>query len=225
MDSRGFRNNNPLNLSWRADDVWQGLDEPPCDTPPKGYTALCRFTDPVWGIRAAARQLLAYQDRHKLRTTRQIITRWAPPGVDDNHTMSYIAMVATRIGKTPDEPLNLHSYADLKPLVEAMIDFENTGHGHPYSPQQIDRALELAGVPKPKPKALADTEVIAAASTTTGTTGLVGVGAVQDQIQDAGNALSPYAYMSKWIMFACLALTLIGVGLGIYTTMRRRKGP
>lgn len=225
MDSRGFRNNNPLNLSWRADDVWQGLDEPPCDTPPKGYTALCRFTDPVWGIRAAARQLLAYQDRHKLRTPRQVITRWAPPGVDDNHTIAYIAMVATRIGKTPDEPLNLHSYADLKPLIEAMIDFENTGHGHPYSPQQIDRALELAGVPKPKPKALADTEVIAAASTTTGTTGLVGVGAVQDQIQDAGSALSPYAYMSKWVMFACLALTMIGVSLGIYTTLRRRSQP
>lgn len=225
MDSRGFRNNNPLNLSWRAEDVWQGLDEPPCDTPPKGYTALCRFTDPVWGIRAAARQLLAYQDRQKLRTTRQIITRWAPPGVDDNHTIAYVSMVSTRVGKTPDEPLNLHAYADLKPLVEAMIDFENAGHGHPYSPQQIDRALELAGVPAPKPRAMADTEIIAAASTTTGTTGLVGVGAVHDQLQDAGNALSPYAYMSKWVMFACLALTMIGVGLGIYTTLRRRSQP
>lgn len=225
MNSRGFRNNNPLNLSYRPEDVWQGLDEPPYDTPPKGYTALCRFVDPVWGIRAAARQLLAYQDRHHLRTVRQIVTRWAPPGVDDNHTIAYIAMVATRIGKTPDGVLDLHKYADLKPLMEAMIDFENTGHGHPYSAQQIDRALELAGVPKPKPAAMADKEVISAVSTTTGTTGLVGVGAVQDQIQDAGNALSPYAYMSKWIMFACLALTLIGVGLGIYTTMRRRKGP
>lgn len=225
MDSRGFRNNNPLNLSWRAEDVWQGLDDPPADTPPKGYTPLCRFTDPVWGIRAGARQLLAYQDRRKLRTVRKIVTAWAPPGVDDNHTISYISMVSTRIGKTPDEVLDLHRYEDLKPLIEAMIDFENTGHGHPYSAQQIDRALELAGVPRPKPAAIADTEVIAAASTTTGTTGLVGIGAVQDQIQDAGSALSPYAALSKWIMFACLGLTLLGVGLGIYTTLRRRGQP
>lgn len=225
MDSRGFRNNNPLNLSWREEDVWQGLDDPPKDVPPKGYTALCRFTDPVWGIRAGARQLLAYQDRHKLRTIRQFITKWAPPGVDDNHTSGYIAFVAMRVQKEPDERLDLHTYEDLKPLIEAMIDFENTGHGHPYSAQQIDRALELAGVPRPKPRAMADTEVIAAASTTTGTTGLVGIGAIHDQIQDAGNALSPYAYMSKWVMFACLGLTLLGVGLGIYTTLRRRGQP
>lgn len=225
MDSRGFRNNNPLNLSWRAEDVWQGLDEPPCDTPPKGYTALCRFTDPVWGIRAGVRQLLAYQDRHGCRTLRDFISRWAPAGVDDNHTEAYVQEVAEDMSVNPDSHVNMHVYAEARPFIEAMIDFENTGHGHPYSPQQIDRALELAGVPKPKPKALADTEVIAAASTTTGTTGLVGIGAVQDQIQDAGSALSPYAYMSKWVMFACLALTMIGVGLGIYTTLRRRSQP
>jgi len=225
MDSRGFRNNNPLNLSWRKEDQWQGLDMPPCDTPPAGYTALCRFTDPVWGIRAAARQLIAYQDRHGLRSIRQLITRWAPPGVDDNHTGAYVSMVATRTGKQPDVPVNLHDYDDLKPIMEAMIDFENTGHGHPYSPQQIDRALELAGVPKPKPSAGADPGVIAAASTTTGTTGLVGLGAVQEHVQDAGNALSPYAYLSKWAMFACLALTMAGVGIGLYLAVKGRKGP
>lgn len=225
MDSRGFRNNNPLNLSWRKEDEWQGLDTPPCDKPPRGYTPLCRFKDPVWGIRAAARQLIAYQDKHKLRSVRGIIRRWAPPGVDDNHTDAYIAMVADRMSVHPDSFINLHQYESLKPLMEAMIDFENEGYGHLYSPQQIDRALELAGVPAPKPSLMADTGAIATASTTTGTTGLVGVGAVQEHLQDAGNSLAPYAYMSKWVMFACLGLTIFGLVLSGYLLLSKRRQP
>jgi len=225
MDSRGFRNNNPLNLSYRPADEWQGLDNPAFDKPPAGYTALCRFTDPVWGIRAGCRQLIIYQDKHRCRTLRDFISRWAPAGVDDNHTEAYVQEVAGDMGVSPNARINMHVYAQARPFIEAMIDFENKGHGHPYSAQQIDRALELAGVPAPKPSAMADTGVIAAASTTTGTTGLVGIGAVQDQLQDAGNALSPYAYLSKWAMFACLGLTMLGVGLGLYKALSGRGQP
>jgi hypothetical protein len=110
------RNRNPGNIEHVPANKWQGLAEPPSDG------RFCRFTSHEFGIRALAALLVTYQDRHKLRTPRAIITRWAPQV--ENDTAAYIAVVARRIGVGPDDAIDLHRHDHLRPLVEAIIHHE-----------------------------------------------------------------------------------------------------
>ena len=89
---RGLRNNNPLNI--RKGGNWQGLDNPPDDG------AFCRFVSMEMGFRAAFKLLHRYYHKYKLRTTRDIIARWAPEG-DGNNTKRYARFVSLSIGRTP----------------------------------------------------------------------------------------------------------------------------
>ena len=109
---RGIRLNNPGNIR-RSDDPWQGLAREQRDR--EFFT----FEGEVYGIRALARMLITYQDRHRLRTIARIIHRWAPPS--ENDTASYTAAVERYTGVPADETLDLHRHEDLRPLVEAII--------------------------------------------------------------------------------------------------------
>jgi len=115
--TRGERNNNPLNLRWRAEIFWQGLADPPQD--PAGY---CRFATPIAGIRAGAKDL-----HNAWRAGRQsvaaIIMHFAPPG--ENDTKAYIIDVAMRMVAAPDEFLDLSERVELSDFVTAMIHHEN----------------------------------------------------------------------------------------------------
>ena len=91
--TRGYRNRNPGNIEHVPANKWQGLAEPPSDG------RFCRFTTHEFGIRALAALLVTYQDRHKLRTPRAIIERWAPKV--ENDTAAYVAVVARRLGVGP----------------------------------------------------------------------------------------------------------------------------
>ena len=213
MLPRGIRNHNPGNLR-RSADKWQGLA--PVQSDPEFFV----FRDAVYGIRALARTLITYQDRYGLRTIEKIIARWAPPA--ENDTLSYIASVVkqTRIGART--ALDLHSYADLRPLVEAIIRHENGMQ--PYTAAQIDKGLALAGVEKPH-RSLGRSRTVAAGTVATASTG--GAGAIEilqtavtfgfgTAVQTATDALSPladYLEIAKWALFA---LTLIGVGVMVY---------
>lgn len=90
---RGIRNFNPGNIRHVKGTRWQGMSANQNDP------AFVQFTGAQWGIRALARTLITYQDKHQLRTIRQIIGRWAPP--NENNTESYIRQVATRVGVSP----------------------------------------------------------------------------------------------------------------------------
>ncbi len=90
---RGIRNFNPGNIRHAKGTRWQGMSANQNDS------AFVQFTGPQWGIRAIARTLITYQDKHALRTIRQIISRWAPPS--ENNTESYIRQVAARVGVAP----------------------------------------------------------------------------------------------------------------------------
>ena len=58
----------------------------------------------AYGWRAAFRPLChTYYGKYKLRTIRDIITRWAPP--KENNTEAYIRRVTDRIGIGPDKEL------------------------------------------------------------------------------------------------------------------------
>lgn len=145
--SRGYRNRNPGNIDHNPANKWQGLDSPPLEFVPSDGSRprFARFVSHEYGIRALAVLLTTYQDRHGLRTIKGIVNRWAPG--NENNTGAYIAHVARRTGFDPDARLDLHTYAHLRPLVEAIIAHELGGQ--PYAASVIDEGLRLAGVPKP----------------------------------------------------------------------------
>lgn len=94
---RGLRNNNPLNIR-RSGDKWQGLRVLQEDR------EFFQFSEMKWGWRAAFRLLChTYYGKYKLRTIRDIITRWAPP--KENNTEAYIRRVTDRISIGPDKEL------------------------------------------------------------------------------------------------------------------------
>jgi hypothetical protein len=133
--ARGLRNNNPGNIEWN-DTPWQGLDTPPHDG------RFCRFVHAKWGIRAIARTLITYQDKHGINTVRGFINRWAPPV--ENDTGAYVQHVADKAGVRFDEVVNIQDYAVCRPIVEAIIRHENGKQ--PYKAWEIDEGLKLAGV-------------------------------------------------------------------------------
>lgn len=149
-ETRGVRNRNPGNLDWNTRVNWQGQTgiEP---APPGGRARFAVFSDPKWGIRAIARQLLSYQSQHDIRTVRGLINRWAPPG--ENNTGAYVAAVAAGIGVGPDDEINVDSAAVMTPLVKAIILHENGQN--PYPDSVISEGIRLAGVADAKPAPLA----------------------------------------------------------------------
>ncbi len=214
LTPRGIRNNNPGNLR-KTNDKWQGLTDPQTDA------VFCTFKSPIYGIRALARTLIAYQDDHNLRTIRQIISRWAP--TLENDTVAYIKAVVETTGFTPDQTLDMHTYNHLKPLVQAIIKHENGQQ--PYTATQIDKALVLAGV-EPPAKNLQHTRTVKGGQAATAAT--VGLGALEsirdslDPARDTLQTLVPYLDIAKWLL---LVITLLGVGVMLWARIDDyRKG-
>jgi len=196
--TRGYRNRNPGNIEHVPANKWQGLAEPPSDG------RFCRFTSHEFGIRALAALLVTYQDRHKLRTPRAIIERWAPKVEDD--TAADIAVVARRIGVGPDEAIDLHRHDHLRPLVEAIIHHECAGLAYPAA--VIDRALTLAGVPPAAP------ETVRQVATATGTgRGAMAVGAasVVTIAAQAAPAIQALGSLAPMVAIAVILATVLGV--------------
>lgn len=156
---RGVRNHNPGNIEDDGKTPWQGLASPRSDG------RFLRFVSAPYGIRALARTLIVYQDKRRaadgspIDTVREIIHRWAPPA--ENDTGSYVDSVAADLGVGPDDVIDLHQHAILRPLVVAIIGHENANHTYPTS--VVDEGLRLAGVvPASPPVAGKDPRVIAA---------------------------------------------------------------
>lgn len=211
---RGIRNNNPGNLR-RNSDPWQGLSER------QGDVEFFTFKDSVYGIRALARTLIAYQDKHDLRTIRQIVSRWAPP--TENNTNAYVRAVAADTGLDADQPLDMHRFEHLLPLTKAIIHHENGQQ--PYTDAQLTKALVLAGVEPEKPNLQASRTVKGGQTATAATAGLGVVEAIQQTIDPARDALVglvPYLEIAKWLL---LAITLVGIGVMFWARIDdHRKG-
>ena len=196
--TRGHRNRNPGNIEHSAANKWQGLAEPPSDG------RFCRFTGHEYGLRALAVLLVTYQDRHGLRTVRDIITRWAPPA--ENDTTAYLAAVVRRMGVGPDDPLNLHQHDHLRPLVEAIVAHECAGLTYPAA--VLDRALTLAGVPPAAPRTLA--QVAAATGTGRGAV-LVGAAGVATALAQAAPAIQALGGLAPVVAVAVVLAAVAGV--------------
>lgn len=169
---RGIRNNNPGNIRWG--DPWQGL-VPVEQRVDKDF---CQFNHSTYGIRAICRILISYQDKYKLKSVREIISRWAPP--IENDTTAYVNIVAQNMGVKPDATLDVYDYSIMKSLVEFIIKHEN-GKGPLksanswYSDDIITKGLLLAGI-EPKRKAIpVNTETVLAST--------VGAASLTDLVQ------------------------------------------
>lgn len=122
--TRGERNNNPGNLNYIEVRGWQG--QIGLELVPEGLSFTPRFGryDCVAnGIRAIARQLLAYQGFHGCRTPRDFVERWAPPS--ENSTDGYVKDVAAVLGVKPDTRIDLTDPATLAVMTRAIIRHEN----------------------------------------------------------------------------------------------------
>ena len=113
-ESRGIRNNNPLNIRHAKQNRWRGLRKEQTDK------SFCQFTEMKWGLRAAIRLMENYI-RRGAQTPRQIISRWAPPS--ENNTSGYITQACQRAGLDPDFPVLF--WADSKKLLRAMCWIES----------------------------------------------------------------------------------------------------
>jgi hypothetical protein len=131
---RGIRNRNPGNLD-RTKEKWQGMN-----ADQSSDSRFVVFVAAHWGIRALAKVLLSYQRRHKLKTIRQIIDRWAPPV--ENNTEAYIAQVAKACGVGPDDAIDIGDKAVLRVLVASIIQHENGQQ--PYGAAVIELGIDLA---------------------------------------------------------------------------------
>lgn len=217
----GIRLNNPGNLRYDST-AWQGLADPP-----QSATGFCIFKDATWGIRAMARVLIAYQDKHDIRTIRGIINRWAPPA-DQNDVGAYILDVAQRTGIGADSQIDLQSYDDLKPVIQALIWHENGQQ--PYTDAQIDKGLTLAGVAKPG-------EGLKGSRTFSGlrvaAAGIAGLQAVDlhsvqnqlNQLQTQLQGLMDVAECFKHAFVVVAALGLVVAGWARYDDYRRGVNP
>lgn len=211
--ARGYRNCNPGNIEHVAANKWQGLDSPPSDG------RFCRFVSHQYGIRALAVLLISYQDRHGLRRIRDLIPRWAPS--NENNTAAYIAAVCRTSGFGPDEVLDLHTHAHLRPLVEAIITHELGGQ--PYDARTLDEGLTMAGVAPPATPATVARSgaTVAAAGTAAAGVGALGLGQMVEALAPHAGALAELARaLGPWVSGVGL---LLAVGFFVWQQVRRQR--
>lgn len=182
--ARGLRNFNPLNLRrTKPPTPWQGLA---AEQPDPEFVS---FQSLAFGIRAACRVLIGYQDRLGIRTVDGIIGRWAPRE-DNNDTDAYTDYVAERMGVSAHDELDLQDFATLRSLVLAMGRMEC---GQELSPAVVEEGLKLAGVvPGPgqvSTKARVETTVTAGAIIAGAAAAITQATDIAHQVQDAAKPL------------------------------------
>ena len=111
-EPRGIRNNNPLNIRL-SKDKWQGQINPSGNanvndndnnSSLKGESDFCQFYTMEYGWRAAFVILCrTYYGKYGLKTSRDIVSRWAP--AKENNTEAYIRHVSDYTGIAPNKVL------------------------------------------------------------------------------------------------------------------------
>lgn len=230
---RGIRNHNPGNIERSATNKWQGR------MPREQMTAEQReekrfevFASPAWGIRALCVLLINYFDRHGCDTVRKIITRWAPP--NENDTEAYVAQVASAAGVGSDSFVNLHEYRRLRPIVEAIIRHENGQQ--PYTSDQLEEGLRLAGVVRTDGAPLVATPKVATVATVTAATAGGGAALVEmaqqftsatqqvlPAIQQANAVAQSTSALPPWLRAVAALAVLVSVCASLYAWWRLRR--
>ena len=114
--SRGIDNCNPGNIR-RSRVRYRGERHPSTDASFKQFESM------AWGYRAMFVLLHTYATKHKCRTLREIINRYAPPS--ENFTDGYIRCVANATHISADEPISTTDGATMTAVIAAMSAVEN----------------------------------------------------------------------------------------------------
>lgn len=154
MIPRGIHNKNPCNIerSWQFE--WYGEIRP--GHPKWNEAALeerfCVFEEPVYGLRAAMKNLVTYNQRRNIKTLRQAINRWAPP--HENNAEAYLNHVARHSDIKPDDEWDFTRREFMIPVLRAMVimecgwpseeDKRNGAHEYWYSNKTYEEAYEMA---------------------------------------------------------------------------------
>ena len=208
--ARGIRNHTPGNLR-RSADPWQGLAAEQTDS------EFFQFASANWGIRALARTLIAYQDRVGLKTIKQMIGRWAPP--NENDTGAYVRAVAASVGVGPDDEIDVHDFAILRPFTLAIIRHENGQQ--PYTDAEIDAGMVLAGVEPPQ-RPLTQTRTVQGGQVAAGATVLGLTAEAVRQVEPAIPLLQSLLQVAPWVVGAA---ALAGIAYMIWARIDdRRRG-
>ena len=115
IKTRGIANKNPGNIVYTGI-PWQGL----IGSDEKGF---CVFESHRQGIRAIAKNLTTYRNKHGADTVEEIISRWAPPKA--NNTARYIRDVARETGYSPKQKLDLRNHDTLTTLTMAIAKYDS----------------------------------------------------------------------------------------------------
>jgi len=222
---RGIRNNNPGNIvRTKPRTKWQGrvADDDLTDA------RFEQFENMPYGVRATARTLISYQDRHNINTVAGIIARWAPPnGVDQNgigysqNTESYIREVCRAMNVASDDIINVHKWEVMRPLCAAIFKHENGGNF--VSEADLDRGLLLAGISPPDAveRPLAATKTGAGVAIAAGATALGEVG--QEPLAEATSVLQSLVPIMPSVGTILVILVFAGLGLSWYGRFAVRK--
>ena len=87
-------------------------------------TGFQQFDTPEAGIKAVDDQLRIYGSKHKVKTLREVISRWAPPS--ENDTEAYIKNVSQKTGLKPDEEIDL-SNPTIRHIISGPIILQEQG--------------------------------------------------------------------------------------------------
>ena len=159
-NSRGYKNNNPGNMIRAGNDPWHGEIRDPAlaqnDVQRAELTngRFCVFVEMKYGIRAMRKTLHAYQTGFGCISIRDYISHWAPQpkkldtahvgdvsgGEDQNDDTSYSDKVASVVGISPDDPIDLNTQGFL--MIQGMVAVELGGM--PYTQEQLQAGWTLA---------------------------------------------------------------------------------
>lgn len=115
--TRGIRNNNPLNIR-QSTNKWQGM------APSQSDRAFVQFTARKYGYRAAFVLIRNYIGLHHANTIGKIVARWAPSS-DGNNTQAYIRFVSKTSSIKPDTPLRFADQKSMVAIVRSMAQMES----------------------------------------------------------------------------------------------------
>ncbi|MBD2782541.1 lytic transglycosylase [Xenorhabdus szentirmaii] len=136
-NTRGERNNNPLNMEF-AKQRGATVENHP-------EQRFAQFATAYEGLERTAWQLRRYYngltDKVKRQSVEAIVEKWAPPGgKDKNRTEDYINRVAQRLGVRRNDRLDLNNHDVMYALMNAM-SIEEIGKPLPYDKRLIMAAI------------------------------------------------------------------------------------
>ncbi|MCP9270145.1 lytic transglycosylase catalytic [Xenorhabdus sp. XENO-1] len=142
-DTRGERNNNPLNMEY-AKQKGAAVENHPEQRFAKFGTAYEGLERTAWQLR---RYFNGLTDKVQRQSVDLIVSKWAPPGKkDNNRTEEYIKRVAQQLGVGRHDRLDLNNHNVMYALMNAMSQNE-IGKPLPYDKNVIMAAI--AGAPNP----------------------------------------------------------------------------